>query len=183
MESESEMIDNQAASAKYWVYACRGAVCQQLVNIYESTIMILPSSVGCQRDLGPFQHVDQAAEILVEIELDCLDGVVPMVEDRQWKARQASLSKPVDISTAAYFIRHAMLMDGRGGMKPQYERLHVRFIGDTIGAITALYPRQTPGLLRNNGLYTELVPSTRNTVRRFHPLEWSAALGWTSRQV
>ena len=57
----------------------------------------------------------------------------------------------------------------------------IRFIGDVLGAIMALYPRQThlpPNLLRTYGLYTELVPSTKHTVRRFHAFEWAAALGW-----
>ena len=48
-------------------------------------------------------------------------------------------------------------------------------LGDVLGAIMALYSRQTQlpiNLLRLNGFYTELV-------RRFHPLEWASALGWT----
>ena len=47
----------------------------------------------------------------------------------------------------------------------------------------ALYPKQTQlpiNLLRSNGLYTELVALSNHTVRRFHPLEWAAALGWPS---
>ncbi len=47
----------------------------------------------------------------------------------------------------------------------------------------ALYPKQTQlpvNLLRSNGLYTELVALSDHTIRRFHPLEWAAALGWPS---
>ena len=59
----------------------------------------------------------------------------------------------------------------------------LRSIGDTLGAIMSSYPRQTSlpsSLLRTNGLYTELVSSSPSHVRRFHPLEWMAALGWPS---
>ncbi len=56
-----------------------------------------------------------------------------------------------------------------------------RHIGDVLGAIMALYPRQTQlpvNLLHSNGLFTELVALPDQSVRRFHPLEWASALGW-----
>ena len=56
-----------------------------------------------------------------------------------------------------------------------------RHLGDVLGAIMSLYPKQTQlpiNLLRSNGLFTELVALADHTVRRFHPLEWAAALGW-----
>ena len=43
------------------------------------------------------------------------------------------------------------------------------------------YPKQTSlpfSLLQTNGLFTELISTSLNDVRRFHPLEWAAALGW-----
>ena len=58
-----------------------------------------------------------------------------------------------------------------------------RYIGDILGAIMASYPKQTLlpyNLLQLNGLYTELVPISPTAIRRFHPLEWAAALGWSS---
>ncbi len=47
----------------------------------------------------------------------------------------------------------------------------------------ALYPRQTHlpiNVLKDNGLYTELVPLSTHSERRFHPFEWAFALGWPS---
>ena len=54
-------------------------------------------------------------------------------------------------------------------------------LGNTKGAIMASYPKQPQlphSLLRANGLFTELVSTSSSSVRRFHPLEWTAALGW-----
>ena len=57
----------------------------------------------------------------------------------------------------------------------------LRNIGDVLGAIMSSYPKQTSlpfSLLQTNGLFTELISTSLNDVRRFHPLEWAAALGW-----
>ena len=68
---------------------------------------------------------------------------------------------------------------------PSAHPLHrrTRHLGDILGAIMSLYPKQTQlpvDLLRSNGLFTELVALPDHSVRRFHPLEWASALGWSS---